>query len=162
MEFCGTKREIDRKCLNHARVHANAQSFDRCESHVSHVPVPLQGTGRREDPGNEVATAIFLGSVVQLLLLINFLQSSYSCYFFLFLLPGAATHCSVTFHSALPCFLSFLHFPPSFPSAPHHNPVSVVSLSQLALFYVEATSSDMEYSACIHVSPMEHSSIRVK
>ena len=31
MEFCGMKREIDRKCLNHARVHANAQSFDRCE-----------------------------------------------------------------------------------------------------------------------------------
>ena len=27
MEFCGMKREIDRKCLNHARVHANAQSF---------------------------------------------------------------------------------------------------------------------------------------
>ena len=32
MEFGGVKREIDRKCLNHARVHANAQSFDRCES----------------------------------------------------------------------------------------------------------------------------------
>ena len=31
MEFCGMKREIDRKCLNHARVHANAQSFDRSE-----------------------------------------------------------------------------------------------------------------------------------
>ena len=31
MEFCGMKREIDWKCLNHARVHANAQSFDRCE-----------------------------------------------------------------------------------------------------------------------------------
>ena len=31
MEFCGMKREIDRKCLNHARGHANAQSFDRCE-----------------------------------------------------------------------------------------------------------------------------------
>ena len=31
MEFCGMKRESDRKCLNHARVHANAQSFDRCE-----------------------------------------------------------------------------------------------------------------------------------
>ena len=30
MEFCGMKREIDRKCVNHARVHANAQSFDRC------------------------------------------------------------------------------------------------------------------------------------
>ena len=26
------EREIDRKCLNHARVHANAHSFDRCES----------------------------------------------------------------------------------------------------------------------------------
>ena len=32
MEFCGMKREIDRKCLNHARVHANAQSFDRCNT----------------------------------------------------------------------------------------------------------------------------------
>ena len=32
MEFCGMKREIDRKCLNHARVHANAHSFDRCET----------------------------------------------------------------------------------------------------------------------------------
>ena len=32
MEFCGMKRKIDRKCLNHARVHANAQSFDRCET----------------------------------------------------------------------------------------------------------------------------------
>ena len=30
MEFCGMKREIDRKCLNHARIHANAPSFDRC------------------------------------------------------------------------------------------------------------------------------------
>ena len=30
MEFCGMKREIDRKCLNHAHVHASAQSFDRC------------------------------------------------------------------------------------------------------------------------------------
>ena len=25
------KRESDRKCVNHARVHASAQSFDRCE-----------------------------------------------------------------------------------------------------------------------------------
>ena len=31
MEFCGRKRESDRKCVNHARVHASAQSFDRCE-----------------------------------------------------------------------------------------------------------------------------------
>ena len=31
MEFCGMKREIDRKCLIHAHVYANAQSFDRCE-----------------------------------------------------------------------------------------------------------------------------------
>ena len=38
MEFCGMKREIDRKCLNHARVHANAQSFDRCEARgIIHV-----------------------------------------------------------------------------------------------------------------------------
>ena len=35
MEFCGMKREIDRKCLNRARVHANAQSFDRCEMATS-------------------------------------------------------------------------------------------------------------------------------
>ena len=35
MECCGMKREIDRKCLNHARVHANAQSFGRCESALS-------------------------------------------------------------------------------------------------------------------------------
>ena len=26
------KRESDRKCVNHARVHASAQSFDRCEA----------------------------------------------------------------------------------------------------------------------------------
>ena len=32
MGFCGMKREIDRKCLIHARVHAKAQSFDRCET----------------------------------------------------------------------------------------------------------------------------------
>ena len=25
-------RESDRKCLNHARVHESAQSFDRCEA----------------------------------------------------------------------------------------------------------------------------------
>ena len=31
MGFCGMKREIDWKCLIHARVHANAQSFDRCD-----------------------------------------------------------------------------------------------------------------------------------
>ena len=35
VEFCGMKREIDRKCLNHARVHANAQSFDRCEGQTA-------------------------------------------------------------------------------------------------------------------------------
>ena len=28
-------RESDRKCLNHARVHASAQSFDRCEDQRS-------------------------------------------------------------------------------------------------------------------------------
>ena len=28
--FRGMKRESDRKCVNHARVHASAQSFDRC------------------------------------------------------------------------------------------------------------------------------------
>ena len=42
MEFCGMKRESDRKCLNHARVHANAQSFDRCgelgSNHFRHAP----------------------------------------------------------------------------------------------------------------------------
>ena len=35
MEILWDKREIDRKCLNHARVHASAQSFDRCESQRS-------------------------------------------------------------------------------------------------------------------------------
>ena len=40
MEFCGMKREIDRKCLNHARVHANAQSFDRCETSTSTSTCP--------------------------------------------------------------------------------------------------------------------------
>ena len=29
------KRESDRKCVNHARVHASAQSFDRCEDEVA-------------------------------------------------------------------------------------------------------------------------------
>ena len=29
------KRESDRKCLNHARVHASAQSFDHCENQSS-------------------------------------------------------------------------------------------------------------------------------
>ena len=28
------KRESDRKYVNHARVHASAQSFDRCEEQV--------------------------------------------------------------------------------------------------------------------------------
>ena len=32
MEILWDKRESDRKCLNHARAHASAQSFDRCES----------------------------------------------------------------------------------------------------------------------------------
>ena len=45
MEFCGMKREIDRKCLIHARVHANAQSFDRCEAsgQVKHRKAAIQG-----------------------------------------------------------------------------------------------------------------------
>ena len=29
------KRESDRKCVNHARGHASAQSFDRCEVSLS-------------------------------------------------------------------------------------------------------------------------------
>ena len=28
--FYGMKRESDLKCVNHVRVHASAQSFDRC------------------------------------------------------------------------------------------------------------------------------------
>ena len=32
MDFCGMKREIDRKCLNHARVHANASRLTAVES----------------------------------------------------------------------------------------------------------------------------------
>ena len=45
MEFCGMKREIDRKCVNHARVHANAQSFDRCgtSGHVQHRKSAIHG-----------------------------------------------------------------------------------------------------------------------
>ena len=45
MEFCGMNREIDRKCLNHARVHANAQSFDRCETsgEVQHRKSAIHG-----------------------------------------------------------------------------------------------------------------------
>ena len=45
MEFCGMKREIDRKCLNHARVHANAQSFDCCETsgQVQHRKSAIHG-----------------------------------------------------------------------------------------------------------------------
>ena len=45
MEFCGMKREIDRKWLNHARVHANAQSFDRCETsgQVQHRKSAIHG-----------------------------------------------------------------------------------------------------------------------
>ena len=51
MEFCGMKREIDRKCLNHARVHANAQSFDRCESSRCDF---LVLTKRIAAPGDEI------------------------------------------------------------------------------------------------------------
>ena len=45
MEFCGLKREIDRKCLNHARVHASAQSFDRCgtSGQVQHRKSAIHG-----------------------------------------------------------------------------------------------------------------------
>ena len=45
MEFCGMKREIGRKCLNHARVHANAQSFDRCDTsgQVQHRKSAIHG-----------------------------------------------------------------------------------------------------------------------
>ena len=31
MEILWDEEGSDRKCVNHARVHANAQSFDRCE-----------------------------------------------------------------------------------------------------------------------------------
>ena len=47
VEFCGMKREIDRKCLNHARVHANAQSFDRCEVQ-NKVNVGLMSQSQKE------------------------------------------------------------------------------------------------------------------
>ena len=53
MEFCGMKREIDRKCLNHARVHANAQSFDRCEGHRLHRSRFLVLTKRSAASRNE-------------------------------------------------------------------------------------------------------------
>ena len=48
MEFCGMKREIDRKCLNHARVHANAQSFDRCEGQRLRPEVAILGADQKE------------------------------------------------------------------------------------------------------------------
>ena len=48
MEFCGMKREIDRKCLNHARVHANAQSFDRCEGQRFEPEVAILGADQKE------------------------------------------------------------------------------------------------------------------
>ena len=39
------KRESDRKCVSHARVHASAQSFDRCEGQLVLILVP-----RAHDP----------------------------------------------------------------------------------------------------------------
>ena len=36
------KRESDRKCVNHARVHASAQSFDCCEGQRSRFLVLTQ------------------------------------------------------------------------------------------------------------------------
>ena len=54
MEFCGMKREIDRKCFIHARVHANAQSFDRCEALIS-IPAPCENPARgQRDRGLEL------------------------------------------------------------------------------------------------------------
>ena len=45
MEFCGMMREIDRKCLIHSRVHANAHSFDRCKTsgHVHYRKSAIHG-----------------------------------------------------------------------------------------------------------------------
>ena len=70
MEFCGMKREIDRKCLNHARVHANAQSFDRCEAR--HLPIVL------------VKVAYYASGSARFLpkLCSNYARFSKLCYFF--------------------------------------------------------------------------------
>ena len=54
MEFCGRKRESDRECLNHERVHANAQSFDRCEGQRSRF---LVLTKRSAASGDENASS---------------------------------------------------------------------------------------------------------
>ena len=46
--FCGRKRESDRKCVNHARVHASAQSFDRCEGQRFEPEVAILGADQKE------------------------------------------------------------------------------------------------------------------
>ena len=48
------KREIDRKCLIHARVHANAQSFDRCEPLAFHSG---QTTGHLRERARDLSTS---------------------------------------------------------------------------------------------------------
>ena len=43
------KRESDRKCVIHARVHASAQSFDRCGDADYSVPSLLVGRVKADD-----------------------------------------------------------------------------------------------------------------
>ena len=38
MGILWVKRESDRKCVNHARAHASAQSFDRCKALGNQFP----------------------------------------------------------------------------------------------------------------------------
>ena len=58
MDFCGMKREIDRKCLNHARVHARARSFDRCEAYTSSLHIHSgQTTGHSREHARDLSTS---------------------------------------------------------------------------------------------------------
>ena len=72
VEFGGMKRIIDRKCLNHARVHANAQSFDRCEP-VDGLRIQVHLCVDYRPPVSELV--IFFRLWVQLWKIIFFLPS---------------------------------------------------------------------------------------
>ena len=62
MEILLDKRESDRKCLNHARVHASAQSFDRCE--VPHFGITRERVGK--GPARELEKVLGRGCPSQL------------------------------------------------------------------------------------------------
>ena len=56
-------RESDRKCLNHARVHESAQSFDRCDGGLRVVKADVSSVGlsserRREGLTLKTSTAL--------------------------------------------------------------------------------------------------------